>query len=141
MSTEKKMIGYKGFDKNLKCRGFQYEVGKSYEEDSVSLCNKGFHFCLNPLDIFSYYNPSTSRFAEIEADEVSNKTDSDSKRVAKKLNIKAELSRHDLCQLGAKFIIDQIDFSKAKESNTGNRSAATNTGNRSAATNTGNRSA
>ena len=141
MSKEKKMIGYKGFDKDLRCRGFQYEVGKSYTEDTASLCDKGFHFCENPLDIFGYYEPALSRFAEVEADEVSNETDSDSKRVAKKLKIKAELSLHSLCQLGVKFIMDKIDFNKSKKSNTGYFSAATNTGHHSAATNTGNQSA
>ena len=49
------MKGFKGFNKDLKCRGFQYEVGKSYEEEEAKICNRGFHFCENPHDVFNYY--------------------------------------------------------------------------------------
>lgn len=62
------MKAYKGFDKDLKCRGFQYEVGKEYEEQEVDLCYKGFHACVAPLDVFQYYAPATSRFCEVEID-------------------------------------------------------------------------
>ena len=60
--------GYKGFDMNMKCRDFQYEEGKSYEmEKKPTCCEKGFHFCEYPLDIFDYYNPCESEFHEVEA--------------------------------------------------------------------------
>jgi hypothetical protein len=135
------MKGFKGFDRDLKCRGFQYEVGKSITHPGkVSLCNKGLHFCENPLDVFDYYDP-TQRFAEVEADGVSDETSNDSKRVAKTLHIKAEISLVGMIQCGVKFILDKVDFANAKESNTGDSSAATNTGDSSAATNTGDRSA
>ena len=55
------MKAYKGFDKELKCRDFQYEVGKEYEETKADLCSCGFHACENPLDVFNYYPPATSR--------------------------------------------------------------------------------
>lgn len=55
------MKAYKGFDKGLKCRGFQYEVGKEYEEGGANLCKNGFHACENPLDTFRYYGPTDSR--------------------------------------------------------------------------------
>jgi len=132
------MQGFKGFDKNLKCRDFQYEIGGTYEHDgALSLCASGFHFCENPLDVFTYYTPADSRFAKVTGENVSDQKESDSKRVAAKLQIGAELSLTDLCNAGAKFILDRADFKNAKESNTGYQSAATNTGNYSAATNTG----
>ena len=136
------MKGYKGFDRDLKCRGFQYKIGETFTHPgNVSLCQSGLHFCENPLDVFGYYEPAL-RFAEVEGKDVSTKTESDdSKRVAKTLHIKTELSLSGLIQCGVRFILDKVDFTNAKESNTGESSAATNTGDRSAATNTGYRSA
>jgi len=136
------MKGYKGFDRDLKCRGFQYKIGETFTHPgNVSLCQSGLHFCENPLDVFGYYEPAL-RFAEVEGKDVSTKTESDdSKRVAKTLHIKTELSLSGLIQCGVRFILDKVDFTNAKESNTGHRSAATNTGHSSAATNTGESSA
>ena len=71
------MIGYKGFDKDFKCRDMQYEVGKTYIEKEAKLCKKGLHFCENPLDVFTYYSPNDGKFAEIEADDVSPETGDD----------------------------------------------------------------
>ncbi len=62
------MIGYKGFDMDMKCRGFQYELGKEYKEDNAIICNSGFHFCEYPLDVFMYYHPSISRYALVSTD-------------------------------------------------------------------------
>ena len=135
------MIGYKGFDKDFKCRDMQYEVGKTYIEKEAKLCKKGLHFCENPLDVFTYYSPNDGKFAEIEADDVSPETGDDSKRVAKKLTVKTEINLFKLVKLGVEYIKTQIDWDNNKESNTGDYSAATNTGNRSAATNTGDYSA
>lgn len=59
---------YKGTDKNLQCRGFQYEIGKEYVEDKADLCNAGFHGCENALDVLSYYPPTGGKFTEIEED-------------------------------------------------------------------------
>ena len=131
------MIGYKGFDKDFKCRDMQYEVGKTYIEKEAKLCKKGLHFCENPLDVFTYYSPNDGKFAEIEADDVSPETGDDSKRVAKKLTVKTEINLFKLVKLGVEYIKTQIDWDNNKESNTGDYSAATNTGDRSAATNTG----
>ena len=131
---------YKGFDKDLKCRGFQYEIGKEYEENAADICHKGFHACENPMDVFVYYNPADSRYCEVDLD-TNEQTEEDSKRVGKKIKIETEIGLSGLIQAGVKFILEKVDFKSAKESNTGDRSAATNTGNCSAATNTGNCSA
>lgn len=66
------MKGYKGFDKDLKCKGgYQYEIGRTETTDEVKLCETGFHFCERPLDVFSYFAPANSRYCEIEAEDVS----------------------------------------------------------------------
>ena len=127
---------YKGFDKDLKCRGYQFEVGKEYEEEKSDICDCGFHACENPLDIFGYYPPSDSRYCEVDLDANDQKSD-DSKRVGKHIKINAEIGLPGLIKAGVEYIKDQVDWDNAKESNTGNRSAATNTGYQSAATVTG----
>ena len=131
---------YKGFDKDLKCRNFQYEIGKEYEEERAEICDTGFHACENPLDVFGYYAPAGSRYCEVELDANDQKSD-DSKRVGKKISIKAEIGIAGIIKAGVEYIKDQVNWDDDKKSNTGNRSAATNTGNRSAATNTGDQSA
>ena len=86
------MKAYKGFDKNLQCRGLQYEVGGTQEVDKVKLCNQGLHACEAPLDVFNYYAPGDgSRYCEVEMDSVSDERGEDSKRVAKKLTVGAEI--------------------------------------------------
>ena len=137
------MKAYKGLDKNLKCRGFQYEIGKTYEENDAVLCKKGFHACKNPLDVFGYYPPGDeSRYCEVELGEVSNGKDAeDSKVCSRKIRIGAEIGLKGIVDAFVKFIFEKVNWEDTKESNTGNQSAATNTGNRSAATNTGNQSA
>ena len=130
---------YKGFDKDLKCRGFQYEIGKEYAENAADICHKGFHACENPMDVFGYYNPADSRYCEVDLD-TNEQTGEDSKRVGKKIKIETEIGLSGLIQAGVKFILEKVDF-KSAATNTGYQSAATNTGNRSAATNTGYQSA
>ena len=131
---------YKGFDENLKCRGFQYEIGKEYEEKRAEICDAGFHACENPMDVFGYYAPADSRYCEVELDANEQKT-GDSKRVGKKISIKAEIGIAGIIKAGMEYIKNQVNWDNDKESNTGDCSAATNTGNWSAATNTGDRSA
>jgi hypothetical protein len=131
---------YKGFDKDLKCRNFQYEIGKEYEEERAEICDTGFHACENPLDVFGYYAPAGSRYCEVELDANDQKSD-DSKRVGKKISIKAEIGIAGIIKAGVEYIKDQVNWDDDKKSNTGNRSAATNTGDQSAATNTGDQSA
>ena len=131
---------YKGFDKDLKCRDFQYEIGKEYEEERAEICDTGFHACENPLNIFGYYAPADSRYCEVELDANDQKSD-DSKRVGKKISIKAEIGIAGIIKAGLEYIKGQVNWDDDKKSNTGDYSAATNTGDCSAATNTGNRSA
>ena len=108
---------FKGFDKNLKCRGFQYEVGKAYEEKEANLCSCGFHACENPLDTFTYYDPSNSRYCEVELDDVSNEKSEDSKRVGKKITIKAEVGIAGIVNAAVKIIIDGVKGCKDKFGN------------------------
>ena len=138
MEKETKIIGYKGFDKNLQCRGFQYEVGKTFEhEGDVSCCNSGFHFCENPFDVFDYYPPSDSRYCSVEGSGKSDNDNGDSKVSVSKLHISAEIGLKGIIDSGIKFIFDKVNWKDNKTTNTGYCSAATNTGDCSAATNTG----
>ena len=88
----KKIKGYKAFNKNLTCRGFKFEVGKEYKHNGdIELCEKGFHFCENPLDILDFYDLTESEFAEVEA---IGKTKSDDKKIVTdkiKINSKIDL--------------------------------------------------
>ena len=120
----------------MRCKDFQYEIGKEYETERAEICEEGFHACEFPLDVLRYYNPADSRFCEVELD-ANEQTRDNSKRVGKKIKIGAEIGLSGLVKAGVKFILEKADFENAKATNTGNCSAATNTGNRSAATNTG----
>ena len=135
------MNGYKGFGNDFKCRGFQFEPGKTYEHDGEArACASGFHFCESPFDVWTYYPPSDSRFAKVEGMGKTDKNGEDSKVACTKLHVGAEISLNAFVNAGVKFILDRVTSEK-KETNTGYQSAATNTGNWSAATNTGYRSA
>ena len=123
---------YKGFDKNMKCRGFQYEIGGTYETDEAKICELGFHACENPLDVLQYYDPANSRFCLVDLD-ANGDTSDDSKRVGRKIHIGSEIGISGLISAGVKFILDHIKSDSAREYNTGNCSAATNTGDFSAA--------
>ena len=82
---------YKGFNKDMTCRGFQFKEGKTYHEDEASLCNKGFHACLNPIDCLSYYSPEKSEYHEVELDEISEEQGDDSKICGKTIKIFGKL--------------------------------------------------
>jgi hypothetical protein len=134
------MKAYKGFNKDMTCRGFQFEEGKEYHEDNAELCESGFHACENPLDCFNYYSPADSVYHEVELDELSEKKSDDSKICGKHIKIGARLNILNIANLAVEYINSKIDDEK-KETNTGDCSAATNTGDCSAASNTGNYSA
>ena len=129
--------GFKGFDKDLKCRGFQYEIGKDYEhEGEVKCCERGFHFCENPFDVFRYYSPCDSRYCEVECDGNADKANDDSKVATSHIHISSEIGLNGLIKAGVKFILDKVNYKDTKSTNTVYQSAATKTGYRSAATNT-----
>ena len=143
MDNENIIHSYKGFDKDLKCRGFAYEIGKDYEQHgSVKCCENGFHACEFPLDVFNYYAPGgNSRYCTVTQSGVTHKKGGDSKVASSKIHIEREIGLDGIIKAGVKFILDKVNWKNQKESNTGNYSAATNTGDYSAATNTGNQSA
>ena len=139
-ATEKAVVleTYKGFDKDFKCRDFQFEVSQSYSvKGNIAVCENGFHACENPIDVWGYYAPGNSRFALVEQTGKIARHDVDSKIASAQITIKAELSLPDFIKRGVDYLLAQVDWKNAKESNTGYQSAATNTGYRSAATNTG----
>ena len=85
-----KIKAYKGFNKDMTCRGFQYEEGKDYETDKAELCESGFHACERPLDVFNFYEPATSVYHEVELDG-DTKSDSE-KTVATKIHVGGRLN-------------------------------------------------
>ena len=129
---------YKGFDKDMKCLGFQFEEGQTYTHDGTpKLCNEGFHACELPLDCLRYYKPSDgSLYREVEMDGVTDERESDSKRVGKVIKIGARISIREIINIS-------IDFFKKKTKNSpaatsGYRSTAATSGNWSTAATSGN---
>ena len=125
---EKKIIAYKGFDKNLKCRDFQYEVGKEYEMDGdIKCCERGFHACESPLEVFDHYDMLNSRFAEVEQSGEIDKEESSTKVCSSRVKVKAELKLADIINLGVEWIKDVTSPSKLKKetdlNDNGNNSA------------------
>lgn len=139
MSKKDNIIrGFKGFDKDLKCRGFQYEIGKDYEQEGeVKCCERGFHFCENPFDVFRYYSPSDSRYCEVEGGGIVDQANEDCKVATSHIHISAEIGLNGLIKAGVKFILDKVNFNDTKSTNTGNQSAATVEGEESVAIVTG----
>ncbi|EDP8776559.1 hypothetical protein YV94_003762 [Salmonella enterica subsp. enterica serovar Livingstone] len=139
----KEIVTFKGFNKDLKCRDFQFEIGKTFHHDGkVEACGSGFHACECPFDVFSYYSPADSRFAETISFGITDREeDGDTKIASASITIKAELTLPQFIQRGIEWIWSKIDKSLEQQIMCGDRSAATNTGDCSAATNTGNRSA
>ncbi|ECX2215609.1 hypothetical protein AOZ22_16060, partial [Salmonella enterica subsp. enterica serovar Newport] len=135
----KEIVTFKGFNKDLQCRDFQFEIGKTFHHDGkVEACCSGFHACECPFDVFSYYPPAESRYAEtISFGVIDREEIGDTKIASASITIKAELTLPQFIQRGIEWIWSKIDKSLEQQIMTGNRSAATNTGYQSAATNTG----
>ena len=139
---------YKATDKDMKCRGFQYELGKTAEVDGdAKLCERGLHACEMPLDVLGYYAPGDgSRYFEAELEDVSDEMYSDdTKRVGKKLTLSAEIGIPGLVKAQVEYVKAQCDFDNAiKKANrekknhaTGESGAASATGESGAASATG----
>ena len=140
---EQKLKTYKAFDKDLSCRGFKYEVGKEYEETGdIKACEKGFHACPYPLDVFGYYAPAGSRFCEVEQSGKIDDSESD-KVCSSKIRIGAELDIRGLVKAAVSFVkercTNECNANPGKPATAGYRGAAT-AGYRGAAT-AGNRGA
>ena len=134
---------YKGFTKDLKCLDFQYEIGKEYHEETADLCRAGFHACENPLDTLRYYAPGSSRYCEVELDEVSDQRDSDTKRAAKKIKIGAEIGLKGVIDAGVKFIFEKCEDATEERASgeRGNAAASGWSGNAAASGERGNAAA
>ena len=108
---------YKGFDKNLKCRDFQYEIGKEYEMDGeIKVCSRGFHACESPLEVFDHYSMIGSRFCEVEQDGNISKEDRGTKICSSKIKIKTELKLANMINLGVEWLKEITSPEKIKTS-------------------------
>ena len=132
---------YKGTDKNMRCKGLQYEIGKAVTIDGgVKLCERGLHACEMPLDVLNYYPPATSRYFEAELEGVTAEKRDDTKRVGNRLELKAELSIASLVKAQIEYVKERAT-PKDTEHATGDWGAASATGNQGAASATGNQGA
>ena len=113
--SEKVIKSYKGFDKDMQCRGFQYEVGKEYEMDGeIKCCNRGFHACKSPMEVWDYYDMLSSRYAEVEQSGKIDKEGNSTKVCSSRIKIKAELKLADIINIGVEWLKDITSPSKVK---------------------------
>ena len=113
--AEKVIKSYKGFDSSLSCRDFQYEVGKEYEMDGrIKCCERGFHACESPLEVFDHYDMLKSRFAEVEQSGIIDREDNSTKVCSSHIKIKAELKLADIINIGVEWLKDITSPSKVK---------------------------
>ena len=128
-TTPKVIKGYKGYDKNLQCRGKQYEIGKEYTEPSAVACESGIHFCENPFDVWNYYPlQDGNRFTEVEGSGKLSTHGDDSKVAASNVKIGVELSLKGMIEAGIKFIFEKTKSSKETTATTGDYANAATTG-------------
>ena len=127
------MKAYKGFDKDLKCRGFQYEIGKEYEEPEASVCNRGFHACEEPIDVLKYYEPGKgSRYCEVEQDGQLIRSDEDSKIASTNLKVVGEIGIPGIVKAQIEYVksrcTNEHNAEPGKPATAGYRGAATSRG-------------
>ena len=118
MTEQNKIIAYKGFDRNLKCRDFQYEVGKEYEMNGeIECCKRGFHACKSPMEVWDHYDMLNSRFAKVEQSGTIDRENNSTKVCSSRIKIKAELKLADIINLGVEWLKDITSPSKIKVNN------------------------
>ena len=138
---------YKGFNKNMTCRGFQYEEGKEYEEESVEVCDHGFHACEYPLDCLNYYYPNESVYHEVEQSGEIQKHNDDTKVASTKIKIGAEISIAGLVKAAIEYTVKRVkkdaesDEKHGASSATGDYGASSATGTCGASSATGDKGA
>ena len=126
-----KIIAYKAMDKNMQCRGKQYEVGKTYHEDKADCCRAGMHACENPLDVLHYYKVAGgARFFKVECGGDVAKGDEDSKFACTELTVKGELKITDFAKIGVEAVMKRIakKAANAKEKASGDCSTGAASG-------------
>lgn len=140
---EKVIKCYKGFNKDMTCRGFQYEEGKEYEEETADACHSGFHACEYPLDCFSHYSPDESVYHEVEQSGEFDRDGDDSKVASTKIKIGARLDISGLVKAAIDFTMSRVkkeaesDEHCGASSATGDYGASSATGNCGASSATG----
>ena len=117
--SEKVIKSYKAFDKNMQCRGFQYEIGKEYEMDGeIKCCNRGFHACKSPMEVWDHYDMLNSRFAEVEQSGKIDEEGNSTKVCSSHIKIKAELKLADIIKVGVEWLKDITSPTKVKATGT-----------------------
>ena len=117
ISKENAIVAYKAFDENFRCRDFQYEVGKEYEiKGEIKCCERGFHACESPMEVFDYYDMFNSRFAEVEqSGQIDKEDDNNSTKIcSSRIKIKAELKLADIINIGIEWLKGITSSSKVK---------------------------
>ena len=113
--NEKVITSYKAFDKNMQCRNFQYEVGKEYEMyGEIKCCNRGFHACKSPMEVWDHYDMLNSRYAEVEQSGKIDEEENSTKVCSSHIKIKAELKLADIINIGVEWLKDITSTSKVK---------------------------
>ena len=117
--SEKVIKSYKAFDKNMQCRGFKYEVGKEYEMDGeIKCCDRGFHACKSPMEVWDHYDMLSSRFAEVEQSGKIDEEGNSTKVCSSRIKIKAELKLADIINIGVEWLKYITSPTKVKETGT-----------------------
>ena len=135
---------YKGFNKDMTCRGFQYEEGKEYEEETADVCHSGFHACEHPLDCLGYYSPNESVYHEVEQSGEFDRGEDDSKVASTKIKVGVRLDVAGLVKAAIDFTMSRVkkearsDEDYGASSATGDKGASSATGDKGASSATGN---